>query len=135
MVTKTPVATRDRVRVVDDIQPNDPRLIELYRTADVFVLPTRAETFGIAAVEASAAGLPVVATRTGGLPEIVVDGVTGFVSEVDDARGVREALERLVADGDLRDRFGRAGRERAVDRFDGATNARRLLDIARAVAT
>ncbi len=50
--------------------PNDPRLVELYRTSDVFALPTLAETFGIAAAEAAATGLPVVATDVGGLPDI-----------------------------------------------------------------
>ncbi len=134
LVTKTPVASSERIRVIDDIGPNDPRLIELFRSSDVFVLPTKAETFGIAAVEASASGLPVVATDVGGLSDIVGEGSSGFLTPLGDHRALVAALDRLVGDAELRRRFGRAGRQRAVESFDGATNARRLLDVARTVA-
>lgn len=135
LVTKAEVRPQERVRVVNDLEPNDPRLIELYRSADVFVLPTRAETFGIAAVEASAAGLPVVATDVGGLPDIVDDGTTGFLLSPGDGRGLAAALTKLVDDGALRRRLGAAGRERAVARFDSVTNSSRLLDLARSAAS
>ena len=57
-----------------DLNPNDGALLSLYQSSDLFVLPTEAEAFGIAAIEASAVGLPVIATRVGGLTDVVVDG-------------------------------------------------------------
>jgi glycosyltransferase involved in cell wall biosynthesis len=134
LVTKTTVPGSERVRVVDDLGPNDPRLVALYQSADVFVLPTTAEAFGIAAVEASATGLPVVATRVGGLVDIVDDGVTGCLLEPGDRGGLAAALQRLTADAGLRRQMGTAARARACDAFDAAKNAGRLLDLARSVA-
>ena len=116
--------------VVNDLEPNDPRLLELFSRADVFVLPTLAETFGIAAVEASASGLPVVATRVGGLPDIVADGTTGLLTAPGDARALRSAIERLAGDPTLRTGLGRAARARAEACFDIDRNADRLLDVA-----
>ncbi len=135
VVTKTEVPATERVTVVSDLQPNDPRLIELFRTSDVFVLPTRAETFGIAAVEASAAGLPVIATDVGGLPDIVSHGETGLLLPTPDRRELRLAIEQLAGDDALRRRFGQAARERAVQRFDADVNAHRLLEVAGAAAS
>lgn len=134
LVTKTLVPPSERVRVVGDLQPNDARLIDLYRSADVFVLPTKAEAFGIAAVEASASGLPVVATRVGGLVDIVDEGVSGYLLEPGDGRALAAVLERLVVDAELRQQMGAAARARACDAFDAARNAGRLLDLARSVA-
>ena len=62
--------------------------VDLFRTSDVFVLPSRSETFGIAAVEASAAGVPVIASAVGGLTDIVVDGETFEVAFVADNPGI-----------------------------------------------
>jgi glycosyltransferase involved in cell wall biosynthesis len=101
----------------------------LYRSADVFVLPSLAETFGIAAVEASAAGLPVIASRIGGLQDIVRDGESGFLVEPGDVGALAAALSRLASDADLRARMGARGREHAEQRFDAHVNARRLLDL------
>jgi glycosyltransferase involved in cell wall biosynthesis len=134
LVTKSSVPRRDRVVVIDDLAPNDPRLIELYRSSDVFVLPSLAETFGIAAVEATATGLPVVATAIGGLPDIVVDGETGFTIRPGDVDGLTEALLRLDRDSDLRVLLGRRARARAVTHFDARTNANRLFELALAAA-
>ena len=64
-----------------------------------------------------AAGLPVVATRVGGIPEIVAGGETGLLVSPGDPESLAEALERIVEDAALRDEFGRAGRRRAVERF------------------
>lgn len=131
VVTKSDVRAGETVRVVNDLGPNDPRLIELFRSSDVFVLPSRSETFGIAAVEASAAGLPVLATCVGGLPDIVVDGETGLTVPPDDLHALATGLRRLLDDGGLRRRLGAAAHERARTRFDAHTNARRLFDLVR----
>ena len=131
LVTRSAVATDDRTAVVGDLRPNDDRLVELFRSSDVFALPSAAETFGIAAVEASACGLPVVASASGGLSDVVDDGVTGFTVPPGDVAALADRLRRLADDGALRRRLGRAARQRALQRYDATTNARRLLDLVR----
>lgn len=106
VVTKCEVPAIDRVWVVDDLGPNDDRLVELYRAADAFVLPSGSEAFVIAAIEASAVGLPVVATRTGGLFDVVVDGESGLLVDPGDIGQLTAALTRLAGDPHLRQRMG-----------------------------
>jgi glycosyltransferase involved in cell wall biosynthesis len=134
LVTKSNVASSDRVHVIDDLEPNDRRLSELFRCSDVFVLPSRAETFGIAAVEASASGLPVVASRIGGLTDIVIDEQTGLLIPPGDGDALARALVRLQRSPSERRRFGTAARHHAETAFDLERNSGRLFDLARAVA-
>jgi len=82
--------------------------------ADVVALPSRREGLGVAALEAMAAGLPVIASRVGGLAEAVVHGETGLLVPPEDPDALAAALARLVADGELRARLGHAGRARAA---------------------
>jgi glycosyltransferase involved in cell wall biosynthesis len=81
---------------------------------DVFCLPSRSEGFPLSIVEAMLAALPVVATRVGSVAELVADGCTGLLVERDDVDGVVAALARLRDDPALRERFGDAGRRRAL---------------------
>jgi glycosyltransferase involved in cell wall biosynthesis len=83
-----------------------------YARAAVVVCPSRREGFGLVCAEAMAHGRPVVATAVGGLAELVVDGETGLLVEPGDPRALRAAIDRLLADRDLRRRMGAAGRER-----------------------
>lgn len=88
-----------------------PALVDLYYEADVFAFaPIWDEGFGIPPVEAMAAGVPVVATRSGAIPEMVKDNQTGFLVSKNDPRGLAEKLLRLLHDDDLRRTMGRAGR-------------------------
>lgn len=87
----------------------------IYNGCDVFVMLSRLETFGRAYAEASSCGLPAVGTDTGGIPEVVLDGESGFTVRT---RGEAvEALERLIADRTLRERLGRAGRRHVEENF------------------
>jgi glycosyltransferase involved in cell wall biosynthesis len=107
---------------------------ELQRS-DAFVLHAldgangACEGFGVAATEAAACGLPVVASRCGGLPDQVVHGETGFLVEQRDIAGTAQALARLRDDADLRDRLGAAGRHRACTHFDTALAVDRLENL------
>jgi glycosyltransferase involved in cell wall biosynthesis len=97
----------------------------LYARAAVVACPSLREGFGVACLEAMAHGRPVVATPVGGLRDLVVDGETGIVVPPRDVKALREALQRLLADRELRARLGEAGRERARQRFswDAVTDA------------
>lgn len=103
---------RDRV-VVHGTLPSE-AVAAYYRAADLFVLPSRIEAYGMVFAEAQAAGLPVVAARAGHVPRIVEEGVTGLLVTPDDVGGLAKALGRLVADPALRATMGSAARERAV---------------------
>jgi glycosyltransferase involved in cell wall biosynthesis len=93
-------------------------LVALYRSADVCVVPSIFyESFSYTSVQALACGKPVVASSVGGIPEVVIDGETGFVIPPGDAQALAEALRRLVDDGSLRAALGEAGRRRAVERY------------------
>ena len=72
--------------------------VSLFRGAEAFVLPSRHEPFGIVNLEAMAAGVPIVATAVGGVPEFVVDRETGLLVQPDDARATRELMNRLLSD-------------------------------------
>jgi len=90
----------------------------LYHSADVIVMPSRwDEPFGLIAIEAGACRKPIVATRVGGIPEIVEDGVNGLLVERDDLEGLVRQVARLIDDPDLRRRLGEAGRARVERDF------------------
>jgi glycosyltransferase involved in cell wall biosynthesis len=101
-------------------QPFSGRVEPHLRAFDVFVLPSYFEGLPLIVLEAMACGLPVVATDAGGTAEAVLDGVTGFVVPRGDARAVADAVERLVADPELRRAMGEAGRARHAEHFGAA---------------
>lgn len=88
-----------------------------YRRGDLFVLPTLADNTPVTLMEAMASGLPVVATAVGGIPEMVVPGVTGRLVPAGDVPGLTGAIEGLLADPALRRRMGAAGRQVAETNF------------------
>jgi len=104
----------------------------LYREADIFCLPTRLEPFGVATLEAMHAGLPVVATRLGALPDLVEDGDSGFLVEVGDREGLSHALAQLADDASLRHRMGERGRTRAIAEFTWEHVSEQIAKLVRA---
>ena len=94
---------------------------------DVFVLASDYEGLPVALMEAAAVGLPVVATAVGGVPDVITDGVEGLLVPPRDPVALADAIERLVIDGKLRERFATAARRRGDD-FDIARVARLLQD-------
>ncbi|HMF56057.1 MAG TPA: N-acetyl-alpha-D-glucosaminyl L-malate synthase BshA [Pyrinomonadaceae bacterium] len=95
-----------------------PNIAEYLSAADVLLLPSEQESFGLAALEAMACEVPVIASRVGGLPEVVTDGETGYLSEVGDVEKMGEDAARLLADEDLRREMGARARESAVSRYN-----------------
>jgi N-acetyl-alpha-D-glucosaminyl L-malate synthase BshA len=102
--------------------------VDVLQRATAFILPSETESFGVAALEAMACGVPVIASATGGLPELVVDGETGFLAPIGDIDAFAAAFVRLSTDAALRATMGAAararaaqvfGREAALDQYEG----------------
>jgi glycosyltransferase involved in cell wall biosynthesis len=106
---------------------------EQLAAADGFVLPTRWEGLPYSILEAMAAGLPVVASRVGGIPEEVEDGVTGLLVPRDDSAALAAALAALGADGEQARALGRAGHERARRAFSRETMVERYHHLFRSL--
>lgn len=136
LVTRTPPARANHVpglHVYPNLNVNDPQLRQLYAESDLFVLPTLADCFGIALVEALATELPVVATRVGGAPDIVEDGQQGFLVPPNDGAALADRLERLLTDAALRRSMGARGRAKVLTHFDAARNSQRLIELMKAL--
>ena len=104
---------QDRVEwlgIIDDTAP-------LLAGTDLFLLPSESESFGLAALEAMASGLPVIATDSGGIPEVVVNGETGFLSPVGDIESLARGTRELLLNSEKRNQFSEQGRQRVMDLF------------------
>jgi len=97
-------------------------LPHLLSTFDIFAMPSIEESFGVAALEASAAGLPVVASRVGGVPEVIENNVTGYLIERKNVNELTSALEKLIRDPRLRLDMGKAGRKFVEEKYVWSNN-------------
>jgi N-acetyl-alpha-D-glucosaminyl L-malate synthase BshA len=105
--------------VADDVEfvGEQDQVVPLLSAADVFLLPSVQESFGLAALEAMACEVPVVASRVGGLPEVIEDGVTGFLHAPDDVEAMAQSALRLLTDEALHMRFAHAASATARARY------------------
>ena len=93
------------------------QVLPLLSISDLFLLPSEQESFGLAALEAMACQVPVIASRVGGLDEVVEEGVNGFLHAPEDLAGMAESGIRLLSDASMHARFAEAGRRTVTDRF------------------
>jgi glycogen synthase len=133
---------RDGVVWIQEMLPRE-QIVELYSNAAVFCCPSVYEPFGIINLEAMACGTAVVATATGGIVEVVVDGETGLLVPIELAGGesfdpvdpgrfshdLATAINRVLTDAPLRERMGAAGRRRVEERFSWEAVARRTVEL------
>jgi glycosyltransferase involved in cell wall biosynthesis len=104
-------------------------VLSLHKAFDVFVMSSVTEGLGTSVLDAMASGKPVVATNTGGIPEVVVDGETGFLVTPRDHRAMADAIVRLLADASLRQRMGAAGSARVRETFSADVMVRKTADV------
>ena len=117
----------DRVRFSGHLAGEE--LVDAYHRSTVVALPSGNESFGMSLAEAMACGLPVVASRTGGIPDVVTDGETGLLVTHGDVVELSDALRRVVEDPSLAARLGSAGRRRVESEFGWDARARATDDV------
>lgn len=107
------------LNVLDKVEfvGKQPKIADYLGASDISLLPSELESFGLAALEAQACELPVVASRVGGIPEVINDGETGFLSDVGDTEKMSDDVLRLMNDDEMRESFGKRGRELAISRY------------------
>jgi glycosyltransferase involved in cell wall biosynthesis len=113
-----------RVRFLGEVPHED--VPEVLQQLDVFAMPSTYEGFGVAALEAEAMELPVVASRVHGIPDVVLDGETGLLVPPRDRQALAAALDRLASDSDLRRRLGQAGRAFVAEHYSWEDNTAQM---------
>jgi len=134
LVTKDHVREEDGLRVVRDVNVGDSRIDLILDGASVFAFPSTMDASPHVVFEAMARALPVVVCRSGGMPEQVIDGQTGFVTEPDDSGDLADALTTLIGDPALARRLGDAGRQLVEERFDLTKQIVPFLEVLRAAS-
>ena len=114
------LATTLGVRAHIDFPGKQNQVERLIRLAHVILMPSEMESFGLAALEAMACGVPAVATRVGGVPELITDGEDGFLEEVGNIERLAARARQLVTDETLHAKLAAAARETACNRFSTA---------------
>ena len=117
-----------KVRLLKGLAPDDPLLPSAYKAAELFVLPSLHEPFGIVVLEAWAAGLPVVASRVGGIPGFAVDGENAVLVEPDSENALAGAMETLAENPQLRHRLAQNA-SLAVQEYDWKSVAEQVMSI------
>ena len=128
LVTRDAIPRVPGVEVINSARPGDGVVPQILAETAVFVLPTEIDQSPYAVLEAMAAGLPVVTTDIGAIPEMVHDGISGVLVRPRDDRALARAIESLLDDGEKRRSMGVAGRKRVVEKFDARRTTTDLLE-------
>ena len=108
---------------------SDQLKVILYSAADIFVFPSRLETFGIVLQESMACGTPLVAFKTGGVPDVVRPGITGYLAKTEDPRDFCQGIVKLLEDQHLREQMGRHCRAISVQEYSLERYAQKYLEV------
>jgi glycosyltransferase involved in cell wall biosynthesis len=112
----------------------DEKLPDLYAAADIFVLPALYENFPFAILEAQSTGLPVVSTRVGGIPELVIDSQSGLLTEPGDHEQLADAIARLLQDSSFAEKLGKKARQLVEEKFAWPLATSQVIDLYQKVA-
>ncbi len=135
LVTNTPIKYQHpHLHIHNNVQAYSSKWLELYRQADVFVMPTYFEGFGWVFIEAMAAGLPVIATNINAIPEIVTHGETGFLIQSGDRYHLARSLRYLMDNPILAQEMGEKGRKVAEQKFNAQTHCQTLENLFREIS-
>ena len=107
---------------------DEKRIKEAYASCDIFVSPSRYESFGLIFLEAMMFSKPVVGCDVGGMPEVIIDGETGLLVEPENSKSLTHALIKLIEDKQLRERMGIAGKKRYEEKFTDHIMAKNMID-------
>ncbi len=127
--TAEALGVRDHLTVIPGIPSDSPDLASAYHAADLFVLPSIHEPFGIVVLEAWSAGLPVIASRIGGIPHFVEEGTDGLLFDPADEASFLEAFEGVAAHPERARSLAEMGRQKARERYDWDVIAERLIGV------
>lgn len=122
-------ALKGRVLVIPGLDPTGNDLIDAYDAAEVFILPSVHEPFGVVILEAWAAGLPVAASRVGGVPSFVEQDRDGLLFESGDASGLAGAVDRLMSEKNLSDGLAQAGRLKVETKYSWSAVTDLLINL------
>jgi glycosyltransferase involved in cell wall biosynthesis len=115
------------VDLVQRIRNRTPEWRNVWHSADVFVMPTRNEAFGLVYQEAAAAGLPSIGSRLNAIPEIIADGRTGLLVTPGDRGQLIQAMEAMLSSADTRNRMGQEARQKISVEADPDMYRRKLV--------
>jgi glycosyltransferase involved in cell wall biosynthesis len=133
LVTRDRIPNETGIFVYNDMHPNSPALKTLYFDCDIFCLPTFGDCLPMALMEAGAAGLALVSTRVAAIPEIVLDGETGFAVQPKDRQSLMAALYKLINEPQQRLQMGKNALQHVAERYDAERNTRRLVEVLKSV--
>jgi glycosyltransferase involved in cell wall biosynthesis len=134
-----PTPIRDRIAQMQhvtlhlDLTSNSPMIKQIYRETDCFVMPTKEDSSSWVAIEALATGIPVIISNSGGIPDIVIDGETGFIVQPSDPTAIVAAVRRIQYDPELTNRLIRQGRSHIEAHFNAEKNTEYFMSIVKAL--
>ncbi|MEM3697188.1 MAG: glycosyltransferase family 4 protein [Candidatus Bathyarchaeia archaeon] len=127
LINKINEKTRHKVTYLGPKRPEE--ILEYYQTASIVVVPSLSESFGNVVLEALACETPVIASKVGGIPEIINTGESGILVPPGDYTKLAEAIESLLNDGHVREKIGKEGRRLMVEKFSFESVVKKILDI------